>query len=270
MCTLEHLEVWGLTSRLLPRFVEATEFVVYVPEFQVDKFLEVTDSAVTVLSEDLLGEAFSCKLRNAVRATGNLSRYGWYLQQFNKIEALLQSDCDSLVIWDADCVPVHDIELFDEKGRPVYMNATEFNANYFESIDKLLGLSKIRSESFIVPSFPIYREWVRDLISYIEMRFGGLPWYDAIIASTDLSLGAGFSEFETLGTWVSHKYPESWTTGLQKWERFGQSRFGYAQDLTADQLVNIGENAKLDLISFESWDRPSVRNHLRNFINRIV
>jgi hypothetical protein len=75
-----------------------------------------------------------------------------------------------------------------------------------------------------------------------------------LIACTDFDLPSGFSEFETLGTWVSNSYPDQWTTAPIAWERLGQSRFGYAKDFEVEELLNIGTAENLDVVSFENWD----------------
>jgi len=263
ICSLNHADVWKLTSRLLPKFVQANEYVVYVPDNEIDSFLAITDSAINVLPQSNLGSAFASKLKNAMELSDNVQRYGWYLQQFFKIEALLQAEADYLVIWDADCVPVRKVKLFDESGCPIYMRAHEYHQEYFFMIERLLGLSRIQNQSFVIPGFPISREWVRDFIRNLESRNGGLPWFDAIISCTNLSLQCGFSETETLGTWIANSYPDSWNTSELAWERMGQSRFGFARNFTTDDVVTVGEKANLDIISFENWDVRSARRTLR-------
>lgn len=264
ICSLSHADVWKLTSRLLPQFVNADEYAVYVPDNEIDNFLAITDSVIEVLPQSALGESFATKLQLAMDLTDNVKRYGWYLQQLLKIEGLLQSCADRLVIWDADCVPVKKIELFDEKGRVIYMRASEYHEEYFSMIERLLGLSRIQNQSFIIPGFPITGVWAKDFIRDIESRNGGIHWFDAIIANTDLSQQSGFSECETLGTWIANTHPDSWTTSDLAWERLGQSRFGFAKNLSTEDLVTIGKKKNLDIISFENWDRRSVRKTLRS------
>jgi hypothetical protein len=264
VCSLSHADVWKLTSRLLPEFVKADKYVVYVPDNEVDTFLSITDSSIEVLPQSILGVAFATKLQQAMDLTDNIKRYGWYLQQFLKIEALLQSSADWLVIWDADCVPVKKIELFDDNGRAIYMRASEYHQEYFSMIERLLGLSRIQNQSFVIPGFPFKGAWAKDFIRDIESQNDEMKWFDAIISCTDLSQRSGFSETETLGTWIANIHPDSWTTSDLAWERLGQSRFGFAKNHSTESLITIGRNKNLDIISFENWDRRSVRKTLRS------
>lgn len=255
ICTLKHEHVWKLTSQLLPKFVHADEYIVYVPEKELKRFLKITNPAVKVLSQNILGSDYATKLKAKVDASNNSLRYGWYLQQFYKIEALLQPGADLLVIWDSDCVPLKTIKLFDNKHLPIYMNASnELNPLYFHVIETLLGLKRIQNQTFVIPGFPILNEWVHDFVSSLELRHDGIPWYEAIMACTDFSNKSGFSETETLGTWIANYHPNSWTSKDIKWERGGQSKFGYAKNFTIGEIISVGESADIDIISFENWD----------------
>jgi hypothetical protein len=270
LCTLDHADVWKLTSKLLPHFIEANKFIVYVPENQVSEFRTITDNRIEVLSEDLLGAQYTEKLKKQISLTGNLKRYQWYLQQFYKIEALLKVDSKSAVVWDADCVPVQHLKLFGDNGDPIYMQASqEFNYVYFETIEKMLDIQRVQDFSFIIPGFPISKEWVTDFAQYFRDKHG-INWYDSIIENTPFERMSGFSEFETLGTWIANKYPNSWSKVDVRWERLGQSRFGYARKFNEETVVKIGEIHGLQVISFENWDYRGVRKFLESVkINKV-
>ena len=271
ICSLSHEHVWKLTSQLLPKFIKANEFIVYVPEAELGRFYEITDPAIKVLPNSLLGAGYNLKLRSKIESVGNSQRYGWYLQQFHKIEALTRSTTDISVIWDADCVPVKKIELIDLNQRLIYMNASEeINPLYFLVIERLLGMSRVQNQSFVVPGFPILRNWVNEFIEHIELLSGGLSWYDAVISCTDFSHRSGFSETETLGTWIANSYPNSWATKKVAWERGGQNRFGYAKNFTVDSLLTIGIKENLEIISFENWDLRGWRFNLKRLRNRLT
>jgi hypothetical protein len=240
----------------------ADKYVVYVPNDQVSKFIEITDTRIEVLSEDLLGNSYIDNLKEKVKLSGNLQRYGWYLQQFYKIEALLLSNSNNVIIWDSDCVPVREIKLFTDNQRPVYMQASkEFNPIYFKTIEKILGMQRVHDFSFIIPGFPMPSKWAQEFVQYIADYYE-LNWYDSIIKNTPFQEMSGFSEYETLGTWVANKYPNSWSKIEVNWERLGQSRFGYARDFNEESIVAIGEKYGLHVISFENWDHRGIKKYL--------
>jgi hypothetical protein len=265
ICHLAHADVWRLTSALLPRFVEADEYRVYVPSLEIEAFRSITDPAIQVLSQESLGSGYAIPLKKAVDSRENGKRYGWYLQQFHKLEALRINPANRLVIWDADCVPVDKMDFFDHDNIPIYMTANEYHHPYFLMIHRLLGISRVQDQSFVIPGFPILKSWVDDFIREVEARNNGSTWFEAIIFQTDLSLASGFSETETLGTWISNAYPDEWKTSEVPWERRGQSRFGFAKDLSTAQVVSIGNRENLKVITFENWDVPKVLGARQSF-----
>lgn len=254
VCSSSHADVWGLTSRLLPEFVQASNFTVYVPVNEVKLFQKIGGPLVSVQSQESLDTGFVGALQEVVMKSENSQRYGWYLQQFFKIQALIIAEESRVAIWDADCVPIRPTELFDAEGLPIYMIADEHNEDYFAMIERLTGLRKIQNHSFVTPGFPILSDWVSDFKNLLEGGPDGRQWWERLIEATDFSLKAGFSETETLGTWVANSYPGQWTLSEPRWERRGQSRFGYARNFSPERLVELGRANELDIISFENWD----------------
>lgn len=266
ICSLEHKEVWKLTSNLLPEFVKADEYFVYVPEGEIKQFEEFTNSKIKILSQESLDVGFGKNLRYAIEKTTNASRFGWYLQQFYKIQALINSEKDISIIWDADCVPVKVFHFLDENEKLIYMYASEKHKDYFDAIKRLLKMDRVQDQSFVIPGFPFFKTWTKSFIRDVETVNGGINWYDAIIDTTNLDLLSGFSETETLGTWVANKQPNNWVSSTVNWERYGQSKFGFAKDFTPQSVVQLGEVQNLGIISFENWDiKRSNYNSIANF-----
>ena len=269
ICSLSHRDVWKLTSNLLPEYVQADEYLVFVPATEVSQVIRFTNSRIQVRSQNDLGAAYRDELWKRVSAENNSARYGWYLQQFFKIEALLSSDADHLIIWDADCVPVKKIATFDSLGRPLFMvSANEYNPSYFDAIHKLLGLQRIQDFSFVIPGFPLTKSWIQEFEKYVSVHNDGKKWFDAILDTTDFSLKSGFSETETLGTFIANCYPGGWSTFKGTWERRGQKRFGYARNFSARRVVRVAGKASLDIVSFENWDVRGVRLVLRRLAEK--
>ena len=272
MCHKAHADVWRLTSELLPDYLKADEFVVYVPGDEVAFFEEITDPKIQVLSQETLGIAYRNRLWNTINAAGNATRFGWYLQQFYKIEALSNhsASADILVIWDADCVPLREIPLVNKLMQILYMNAsTELHKPYFDNIDRLLGLKRVQSQTFVIPAFPIRNLWITEFVDFIEAKHGCL-WADAIINTTDFSLQSGFSETETLGTWVANSYPTAWAPIPGKWERLGQSQFGHVTKFDPEQLLKIGQRNDLDIVTFEHWDKRGPLSAPKRAITKLM
>lgn len=267
MCSQSHKDVWRLTSELLPRFVKADEYYVYVPQDEIDDFREISNSLITIRSQESLDVGFGNLLLERIKESSNEARFGWYLQQLYKIEALIESPTSATVIWDSDCVPTRNVQIFNQRNNPVYMKVNEKHQPYFEMIDRFLGLPIVQNQSFIIPGFPVLSHWMEDFVKFVEDRHPGKTWFEAIIQDTDLGLLAGFSETETLGTWIANSYPDSWSSIDLHWERLGQSRFNYARKLSPADVVALGKKHNLDIISFENWDLRGVLARCIHFVN---
>jgi hypothetical protein len=262
ICNKDHLDVWRLTSALLPKMLIASDYSVYVPNDEVELFKKHTNERVKVLSQDMLDREYKAKLAEKLAESGNDSRLGWYLQQFYKLELVFQKVPGEqiTIIWDADCVPTRNIKYEDDDGKLLYMKtAFESHVPYFDLIQRLLGLNKIVDMSFVIPCFPILGFMAEELRERIEEIHNGLHWSDVLIREIDFRMRSGFSETELLGTWVSNVYPSRLSIFLGTWERRGQKRFGYARNLSERKLLRLGTKHNLDIISFENWDTRGYR-----------
>jgi hypothetical protein len=268
MCDIRHEHVWKLTGELAIQRLEADEFLVYVPEKQIGDFRKITPRSIQVLPQESLSKNYYQELYEVCARSGNTRRFGWYLQQFNKIEALRLAVSNKLVIWDSDCVPISKISFYDFQNKAIYMLADEYNENYFKVISNFLGLERVQNQSFVIPGFPIKKEWLHEFIRYVETTYQ-CSWYEALLKNVDFSLISGFSETETLGTWIANKYPNQMSTCTLNWERAGQSKFGYARNLTVSQIEDIGRVHGLDIVSFENWDLRGLKLFLKKIQMRI-
>lgn len=263
ICSKSHADVWRLTSELLPYFVKANSYQVYVPEAEIDFFKSITSKKIDVKSQEELSAEFFGLLNEKFANSLNQKRFGWYLQQFLKIEALRRSSTSYVAIWDADCVPVKKIDLINEMNQPIFVDSSrEFHADYFDNIERLLGMKRVQQLSFVIPGFPMKKLWLEDFIRFVEERHE-TKWYQAIMSTTNFELTSGFSETETLGTWLANSYPSEWTSRPGTWERYGQSRFGFARKMTPKKLIEIGEAHNLEIITFENWDSRGLRRGWR-------
>jgi hypothetical protein len=258
VCSAKDLSVWGVTASQLKNFINAVEFVVIVPETDLEHFQSVTPDSIKVINEKKYTDQIH-KLLKPKFNDQNKSRYGWYLQQFIKLIALSEAKSDeTYLICDADTLPLKPL-VFNSSNKLSYYKATEHHLPYFETIDRLLGLKKIVSHSFIAQCFPARGIWIQEFITFIETR-KGLPWLEAIVEATNFREGSGFSEYETLGTFFSHKYANEICFTNRKWLRFGNSLIGGIDKL--DQPLSKLLLRQFDYAAFEAWDNPSKRRSI--------
>ena len=181
-------------------------------------------------------------------------RSGWYFQQFLKLAYSRISKYPYYLIWDADTIPVRNITLFSEQGKPIFGMKEEYHKEYFTTIESLFGFSKCSEGSFISEHMIFKCEFVQEIIDEIEkmQNIQGKYFWQKILHAVDgqLLMHGAFSEYETYGTWVTMKYPEEYTECRFISNRYGKSIMGYPPD-----IKDLNRASKYyDAISFETWD----------------
>lgn len=251
VCSKKDAEVWEICHKKVLSNIAANHYVVIVPEAEVSFFKSITLLPYEVISESI----YSTFLKNlkTYLPPGQLHQYGWYLQQLIKLAAINEMGKDQIaLIWDADTVPVKPLEFINSSNQLVYYQGIEHHQPYFDCIKRLMGLEKIFNFSFIAQCFPIRVRWLHDFFEDLEKRHD-TTWDKAILNQIDFNEGNGFSEYETLGTYISHKYSAQIFHSTRPWHRLGNSLIGHPAFL--DAFIQKNESLEYDFISFEKWDR---------------
>ncbi len=247
------LDVWVHSHRAILDFIAADDFTVIVPNSDLSRFLAVTDARFEVLSEDGFVLEIASQLRE--RLGSKSLRYGWYLQQFIKLAAVERfASHANVVLWDADTIPLKAITFFKNDGRPTYFLGTEHHLPYFGVIEKTLGIDRYFSQSFVAQSFPVLASHAQLFFRYIEQR-SGCPWHEAFLGAIDFDQESGFSEYETLGTFVRYFFPNEIAFQEELWLRNGWLLFpSPAAAMRASGRLLWSQ--KYAFCSFEAWQKP--------------
>jgi hypothetical protein len=268
VCSLKDLHVWRTAVKYINKNIPAKDYVVIVPDAEVDLFLNNTPGSVRVEAEShYIGSLKECLKQ--VAPAENHDRIGWYLQQFIKLAALQQSqDSDVILIWDADTVPLKPLFFGNANGALTYYKSHEYHRPYFHVTEKLLGMQRMVDYSFIAQSFVIKGRWAREFFDYIEAR-SNKHWRDAIIEQIDWRDGSGFSEYETMGTFLSHTHASEMHAVESKWLRRGNGVIGSVDNL--ERTFSKILLKKYDFVSFEQWDEPfkSIPKIMRPIVRRV-
>jgi hypothetical protein len=253
VCSAKDLPVWAVSASRITKFIDAEKYMVIVPERDLSEFKRFTPQTIEVICEDNYTDSIQQILKSKFNE-GNKCRYGWYLQQFIKLSALSEAEPnETYLIWDADTIPLNPLN-FTNGDRLKYYKASEHHPPYFNAIDRLLGLERVVNHSFISQCFPIRGKWIHEFVSFVESKHK-IPWLEAIIQAIDFQEGSGFSEYETLGTFLSHKYRGNMLFVDDKWLRSGNSLIGGIQNL--DNSIAKLMLGSFDYAAFEIWDSPS-------------
>lgn len=205
---------------------------------------------IVLIDEDLLIPGVSYKQnREFIERNRPGFATGWYYQQFLKM-AFSQSEyaSDYYLIWDADTLPLSKIK-FEENGKLMFTAKKEYHEEYFVTIDKLFGLKKVKDYSFISEHMLIKTDIMKEIISKIS---GGAsePWPYILLRQVRPEAKGGFSEFETYGTYVSHYYPELYSSRiLNTWRKAG---YVFGRNISDKDIEAL--SVDLDIISLECWN----------------
>lgn len=252
VCCLKDIETWSITSRYIVNNIKANKYKVVVPDHEITSFKRSTPLEFEIVGESKYTHQFKDKLLAYLPASKK-DQFGWYLQQFIKLLAV--RDCGSneiALIWDADTAPIAKLEFINSDGQVRYYKSIEHHQPYFDTISKLLSLNKKVDFSFIAQCFPLKVEWLNELCNEIEANYK-MPWIDAILGQIDFNEGNGFSEYETLGTFISHRHPDQVIYIDRPWWRLGNTLLNHVAFLSKKRAQEL--STAYDFISFEKWER---------------
>jgi Family of unknown function (DUF6492) len=254
VCSAKDLQAWSVACQKILDHIQARQYLIIVPDAEVGLFRVVTPLPYLVVPESIYVGNLKDQLKKLLPPE-NHDRIGWYLQQFIKIAAAKEIESDMnpselVLIWDADTVPLKDLNFMDSEGRVLYYQGSEFHQPYFAFIEKAFGFSRAHNFSFIAQCFPAKIAWVNEFCNALESFERN--WIEAIVEKLDSTQRAGFSEYESLGAYIWNKYPQEVALNPGRWERNGRSLVGRPDKLSAMQWLGLSQ--LFDYISFEAWD----------------
>lgn len=270
VCSKKDIETWSVACTHIVKYIFANEYLLVVPDGEVEEFKSVTCKPYRVLPESSFVGALKDRLKELLPFQ-NHDRVGWYLQQFIKIAAAKDSpisdDSNQIVlIWDADTVPLKNLSFSNLQGQVTFYKGHERHSPYFGLIKKLFPWSCEQPFSFIAQCFPAKISWLRDFCGELEVN--GQTWIETILAKVDHTQRAGFSEYESLGSFIWAKYPNQVALNEGSWERNGRSLLGSPMKLNTSHWLGLSKS--FDYISFEAWDRGrGIKSILKSTRNRI-
>jgi len=128
---------------------------------------------------------------------GNLNRNGWIYKMLINFAADTISQSRYILIHDADTCFIAP-QVFLHRNRPLFNLSNEYNQEYFDATERLLGIKHHTSRSFTTHYMLFDAEVLKSMRAAIETRWHR-PWYRAIIDNIDKTKESGFSDYETYG-----------------------------------------------------------------------
>lgn len=272
VCELRDIRVWKVASEKIVRHIAAESYWLVCPDSQIERFREATHPSWEVVGEDAFTRDCTVAMIRDRVIGANVQRVHWLFQQFVKINAIARSgleDDDIVVIWDADTIPLRDIQFVEAgTGKLLCYHGTERHVPYFQTMEALLGFGRVVDVSFIAQCLPLRVGWLSELLAEMEDR-SGLSYSEAVLSCLPGLSGAEFSEYEMIGTWMFRHHAESVDfKKCNRWIRQGSSYF--PEDLTscvARALFSMLA-MRYDFVAIESWKRESILRRVTRRLQR--
>lgn len=258
VCCATDAGIWEVAAPQIIRYISADRYEVIVPDGDIELFRRLSPREYFVLPETLFVSNLKQEVYNRLPAR-NKDRCGWYLQQFIKLRAIENLGIGrTALIWDADTVPLRPLSFIDasvasEATVLNYYFAKKRHKPYFEAIKRITGLSYEGDHSFIAQCIPVKGEWAESLFDHIS-KVNEKPWVESLLENIDFNEASGFSEYETLGTFFSTKFPLEFQPAKGRWLRFGNQFIGTYKNLNDPRSHRILR--EYAFASFEKWERP--------------
>lgn len=226
-CIARDLDIWSYSSAALRLKVRADKFITVVPRKDKYKFeTQNNEKFKIVCDEEVLSER---QYRHIASKFPNKDDFGWYLQQFIKLEMMRKYAIEgyNVIIWDADTIPLKSITFF-KKNQLHLFKGNEHNQPYFDTIYKILGIMPEYSGSFVAQSIAADAEMITDFFDTISPDCPEI-WIEKVLHHLNASDSRAFSEYETLGAFLMYKYKERVVIRKARWIRSGAILFGTPQ-----------------------------------------
>lgn len=243
------------------RYLPIKNIYIISPVNVREKIAQLNDSRLIFADENEFCNVKRIRELYSLRTNTNPGRFGWYIQQFVKMQFSRFTNDDYYFVWDSDTIPLRAVEMFSDDGRPYFDMKTEYHQPYFDTISRLLpGVKKAVNKSFISEHMIIRAEYMREMIREIESSavVEGSNFQEKIMNAVDAGdlSKSGFSEFETFGSYVMTRHEGSYI--LRDWHsfRFGGRFYRSVSQIDEDNLRWL--SSKYDALSIEKWSRPSL------------
>lgn len=248
--------VWRVVKYIRKYMPECDNIYILTSEKNFKYLRKINDNKTSLINEnevckDLSFPKVSLYLKEANSSAGT----GWYFQQFLKYGFALSKYAKKYYLsWDADTLPLTHINFFKE-GKPMFTMKSEYNPNYFKTIQKLLELSKQVDDSFIAEHMMFDKDIVYKLIQKINSsNIKGENWIQKIINACDFKDPLPcFSEFETYGTFVMSAYKDMYYQRRLNTFRYG----GFIRGRQISDKMLRKFSFDTDTMSFELGMRPT-------------
>ena len=230
----EHLQFLPFTIQSVKKYLKHPigKFYLVAPDSSaVDKIC--SEFGCILLSEKEISPISHTDINFSYRG---LDRSKWLYQQMIKFSLDKLSGANHIFLIDANTV-LTSPQVFEYNGRITFLHSDEYYYPYFIHLDQLLDLHSVQL-SFVAYQALFEKKKLTELKKEIEL-IHGQSWFMAILDLLGNSIKSRFSEYETYGHWMLHRYPEE--IQREYWYNHTYNRSEISK-IGIDKLIEISKN----------------------------
>ncbi len=204
------------------------------------------ESQVEIVDEsDLVSQKLFHKLTEVFG-----SRNTWVLQQLLKVQAVLTSKSDAVLILDSDTVLLRPRPWFSSTGHQILMPSMEYNAHYYQFLQKLHITELVPKYSFISHHMLMQPRILCNLLNSL-----GLLEIDSFVTyicdNANTNVQSPFSiEYELYGQYLHKTEPKGYF--LERWSNISISR-KHSSTILKSKFAKSILRTFYNSVSFHSW-----------------
>lgn len=264
MVTQEKLPVLKVSYSYLKDNLGAKDIYLVANKALEKSIMDIWNGEMHFLDEESImpGLSITAVRDILIRKCGDGHRAGWFYQQFLKMAYSAVSRNKYYLLWDADTVPLHTMNYFEDGEHPCFITKREYYQGYFDTINRLFKNKVGRLDpqiSYIAENMIVHKEYMQEMIAEIMSNesLEGDTFYEKILDAINPELVSytGFSEFETYGNYMDTLHPEIYAHKRLRTQRLGSFLFGSQPN--KEQLEWAAND--YDIISFEEHGKQWLR-----------
>ena len=191
------------------------------------------DRSIEVISEEIYFKKSTVSLIKAKLP----ERFGWVIQQFLKLEAVLESKENNVLIIDSDTILTRRREFVFKNKQQLLLPSDEFNIDYYRNLEVIFGIDSPSKYSFVSH----HLLFQKDVLTEILQKFKCQNAEDLavkVLSESELTSSSPFSvDYELYSQFLIHNYPQR--VQLSRWGNLSLKRSRFILNLADTKLINI-------------------------------
>ena len=177
-------------------------------------------------------------------------RNTWVLQQLLKVQGVLTSKSDAVLILDSDTVLLRPRSWFSSSGDQILMPSVEYNESYYQFLQKLNISELVPKYSFISHHMLMQPKILSNLLNSLDLLLiGKFITYICDNANTKVQSPICI-EYELYGQHLFKTEPKEYF--LERWSNISISR-RYSNLILKSKLAKMTLRTFYNSVSFHSW-----------------